>query len=401
MLRKYFLFLLSCIVLLGCSQKQAGDDEYHQASIISVQETTINDNVINGFEKADFSKYNSYASDNGLGNTKVYIDGAVKEKLIVDNIVSLSVVDLEGNNWIVPVCVTSDISEDIDDCVGQEVRVFGVYTGYSDKVDMPVIRCDRKDTYIRVADNSNSVESLYSNSASDDIFEQFKQNIIDSAKNLGNTDIEKQIYYNSLVESLPYVEVLTVYTWNDSDEFNKFLLAIGYFYTHYEDGTKGHEIGELGFIVAEALMAQGNADVEATILHIEDLLSDSKSSSLITNKTEEDIELIDKNNENTEPIQLTTGRYMVGEDIPLGKYDIVGIEQGNVHVCSPGTDYGDIVNEIIRPGEITYANVQLGSWGGNSTSTEITGYIIEIYLIKGRTSRYGNQSPYPTAAIVQ
>lgn len=359
MLRKYFLFLLSCIVLLGCSQKQAGDDEYHQASIISVQETTINDNVINGFEKADFSKYNSYASDNGLGNTKVYIDGAVKEKLIVDNIVSLSVVDLEGNNWIVPVCVTSDISEDIDDCVGQEVRVFGVYTGYSDKVDMPVIRCDRKDTYIRVADNSNSVESLYSNSASDDIFEQFKQNIIDSAKNLGNTDIEKQIYYNSLVESLPYVEVLTVYTWNDSDEFNKFLLAIGYFYTHYEDGTKGHEIGELGFIVAEALMAQGNADVEATILHIEDLLSDSKSSSLITNKTEEDIELIDKNNENTEPIQLTTGRYMVGKDIPLGKYDIVGIEQGNVHVCSPGTDYGDIVNEIIRPGEITYANVQL------------------------------------------
>lgn len=357
--KKIFLFLLSCIVLLGCSQKQAGDDEYHQASIISVQETTINDNVINGFEKADFSKYNSYASDNGLGNTKVYIDGAVKEKLIVDNIVSLSVVDLEGNNWIVPVCVTSDISEDIDDCVGQEVRVFGVYTGYSDKVDMPVIRCDRKDTYIRVADNSNSVESLYSNSASDDIFEQFKQNIIDSAKNLGNTDIEKQIYYNSLVESLPYVEVLTVYTWNDSDEFNKFLLAIGYFYTHYEDGTKGHEIGELGFIVAEALMAQGNADVEATILHIEDLLSDSKSSSLITNKTEEDIELIDKNNENTEPIQLTTGRYMVGEDIPLGKYDIVGIEQGNVHVCSPGTDYGDIVNEIIRPGEITYANVQL------------------------------------------
>lgn len=89
MLRKYFLFLLSCIVLLGCSQKQAGNDEYHKASIISVQETTINDNIINGFEKADFSKYNSYASDNGLGNTKVYIDGAVKEKLIVDNIVSL------------------------------------------------------------------------------------------------------------------------------------------------------------------------------------------------------------------------------------------------------------------------------------------------------------------------
>lgn len=192
-----------------------------------------------------------------------------------------------------------------------------------------------------------------------DIFEQFKQNIIGSAKNLGNTGIEKQIYYNSLVESLPYVKDLTVYTWNDSDEFNKFLLAIGYFYTHYEDGTKGHEIGELGFLVAEALMAQGNADVEATILHIEDLLSDSKSSSLITNNTEEDIELIDKNDENTEPIQLTTGRYVVGEDIPAGKYDIVGIEQGNVHVCSPGKDYGDIVSERIKPSEITYANVQL------------------------------------------
>lgn len=365
---KKLIVLLLCLVLFGCSQKQSANDEYQRVSIIPIKEITTKDNIINGFEKANFSKYNSYASDNGLENTKVYIDGVVEDKIVVGDMVSLSIVDFSLNNWIVPVCTTDDISEDISDCVSQNVRVFGVYTGYSDKVNMPVVRCDRKDTYIQVVENSNTIETTHSDSSDDGIFEQFKQNIIDSAKNLGSTDIERQIYYNSLVESVPYVKDLTVHTWNDSDEFNKFLLAIGYFYTHFEEGTKGYEIGELGFLVAEALMDQGNADVETTILYIEDLLSDSESSSLIINNTE-DIELLEKNRENTETIQLTTGRYVVGEDILAGKYDIIGIEQGNVYVSSKGKDYANVVNEIIKPGEITYANVRLEN-----------GYTVEIVL---------------------
>lgn len=59
------------------------------------------------------------------------------------------------------------------------------------------------------------------------------------------------------------------------------------------------------------------------------------------------------------PIELSTGQYVVGEDIPAGKYDIIGVEGGNIHVCSPGMDYGDLVNEIIEEGEVVYSNVRL------------------------------------------
>ena len=69
----------------------------------------------------------------------------------------------------------------------------------------------------------------------------------------------------------------------------------------------------------------------------------------------------------TQPIDLSTGKYIIGEDIPAGKYDILGVSGGNVKVCSQGKDYGDVLSEIITAGEVVYANVRLEN-----------GYTIEI-----------------------
>ena len=242
-------------------------------------------------------------------------------------------------------------------CHSGNIYVFAFYVDAGSKKDY-IAEYESFKESILIQDNN--AEIIKESDGINELFEGFKQNIIDSAKNLGSTDIEKQMYYDNLIASLPYVRVLTKETWNNSDEFNKFLLAIGYFYTHYDTGTKGHEIGEQGFLIAEALMAQGNVDIEEAVLHIEELLSKSENDlSLSITNSEEIVEHVDKNSENTEPIQLITGMYVVGEDIPAGKYDIVGIEEGSVYVNSPGKSYGDIVSERIKPGETIYANVRL------------------------------------------
>lgn len=90
----------------------------------------------------------------------------------------------------------------------------------------------------------------------------------------------------------------------------------------------------------------------------------SNYNSALEQKTKIEVETEEQD---TEFIELSAGKYIVGEDISDGKYDIIGIESGVVKVCSPGKDYGDIVSEIIEAGETVYANVTLEN-----------GYTVEI-----------------------
>lgn len=113
-----------------------------------------------------------------------------------------------------------------------------------------------------------------------------------------------------------------------------------------------------------------NGDIEIPILDVNDMpdnikqvLSESGASSensandnALERETNTEVETEEQE---AASIELSAGKYIVGEDIPAGKYDIIGIEGGNVHVCSQGKDYGDVVNEIIEAGETVYANVAL------------------------------------------
>lgn len=58
-------------------------------------------------------------------------------------------------------------------------------------------------------------------------------------------------------------------------------------------------------------------------------------------------------------IPLDTGKYIVGEDIPEGKYNVFGVQSGLFKVSSKGTEYGDICSEIIDPKEGVYHNLTL------------------------------------------
>lgn len=79
----------------------------------------------------------------------------------------------------------------------------------------------------------------------------------------------------------------------------------------------------------------------------------------------------DTNNisELSSPIDLSTGKYIVGEDIPSGKYDIIGIEKGNIYVSSNGGKSANELIESIEPEKSVYNNIRLEN-----------GYEVEIVL---------------------
>jgi Telomeric repeat-binding factor 2. len=104
----------------------------------SAQEEIMNYAQANSYVAAEFDKYNSPASENGLGNTKVYFSGKVKELTTVDNYKIAMIEDNSGkeNIW----CVTfldnyiySKLKENT------KITVFGYYIGYSSVKNAPTV----------------------------------------------------------------------------------------------------------------------------------------------------------------------------------------------------------------------------------------------------------------------
>lgn len=142
-MKKMFTLILCCIILAGCSNEANHTDEeevtestyFEQEEILSENETEF----IGAFEKAKYDKFNSYASENGLGDTLIYIEGKVLNQTKFDDsdseipVLALVVEQEDGNRWCVSVTSHSKI-EEID---GKNVRIFGTYMGFSDVMNLP------------------------------------------------------------------------------------------------------------------------------------------------------------------------------------------------------------------------------------------------------------------------
>ena len=101
---------------------------------------------IDGYEYAEFDKFNSYAKDNGLENTKIYIKGTIKsvsdltsaEMSTTD--FSISTGDKEG--WIA--IFATPFNEKIKSTFEEkEVTCFGTYMGWSDVMLKPSILAEK------------------------------------------------------------------------------------------------------------------------------------------------------------------------------------------------------------------------------------------------------------------
>lgn len=121
------LIVIVSVLLIGCGNSGKQNELESQESVEYIGE----------FEKADYDKYNSYASENGLGDSKIYIEGIIEEKLVVEEEISFILKQKDGNKWIVSVGTSPVWSpEIIDNFIGRDVCVFGKYLGFSDKLKL-------------------------------------------------------------------------------------------------------------------------------------------------------------------------------------------------------------------------------------------------------------------------
>lgn len=154
-MKKLIVTLLMCSVLMcGCggqSEEEKTDSKIQNTQEIpeSVDESTTQLDSIDGFEKAEYEKFNSYAYENGLDGTLIYTEGKVlSQTKIADSdppILSIVIEQEDGNRW--NVCVISDSK--LDEIQDEEIRVFGTYSGFSDAINLPsmnVIQSDGEET---------------------------------------------------------------------------------------------------------------------------------------------------------------------------------------------------------------------------------------------------------------
>ncbi len=103
---------------------------------------------IEGFEKAEYDRYNSYASENGLKGTKIYISARVKKIFTQDDTVGIIVEQEQGKQWVINVGTKPVWGEEkLHEIFGKEIEIFGEYMGYSENYKMPevhIVSADRK-----------------------------------------------------------------------------------------------------------------------------------------------------------------------------------------------------------------------------------------------------------------
>lgn len=127
--------LITIFTFTACGSSSTEDAES------TAKETTAAEDY-DGYSYGYFEKYNSYAKDNGLGDTPIYIKGTVKSVFDFKNMCNLSVESEDGGKWLITFIDApySDKANGLFD--GQEITCFGKYTGYSDIFLMPSIFID-------------------------------------------------------------------------------------------------------------------------------------------------------------------------------------------------------------------------------------------------------------------
>ena len=100
-----------------------------------------------GYEKANFTKFNSPAIENGLKGTKIYIQGILKKTEILEtsesNVILGFIEDDEKNTWLAELSFIPIVTEnEYDSAINNSIVCNVVYSGFSNKYEMPVVVLD-------------------------------------------------------------------------------------------------------------------------------------------------------------------------------------------------------------------------------------------------------------------
>ena len=102
-----------------------------------------------GYAYADFARFNSYNSDNGLGGTQIYLFGTIKDVQAVKQNgsvygVAVMVDDSDGYQWYMRcTCNKANFDALKADLKGRKANIFGTYAGYSGVTNRPMMDMNR------------------------------------------------------------------------------------------------------------------------------------------------------------------------------------------------------------------------------------------------------------------
>lgn len=116
-------------------------DKNSAESTVQVDAEEESVEYIDGFEKAEYEKFNSYACENGLDGSLIYIEGKVLSQTKLDDkdsdipILVLIIEQESENRW----CAAVHSDAELNSIEDEEVRIFGTYVGFSDVFNLPSI----------------------------------------------------------------------------------------------------------------------------------------------------------------------------------------------------------------------------------------------------------------------
>ena len=143
------------------------DSENEVQADLTDKDDEIQPVSIGGYEFGEYDKFNSPASENGLGGTKIYVYGKCTEVFAVDTAIVCNI-ENGSDKWAVTLWDTGKLGEiDFSFFEGNEMYVFGEYLGYSGTLNSPVVHFET----ILCNSKSYDFESLALGGVLDSVFD--------------------------------------------------------------------------------------------------------------------------------------------------------------------------------------------------------------------------------------
>ncbi len=125
------------------SGEKSSNDNGEKENLLVVREKDY-EVFVNGYEKAEYSKFNSLASENGLAGSKIYITGILERTEVLEANNTKTILgylkDENEHTWLIMMHVIPIVTEThFDDAIGKNIVCNAVYDGYSRTKEMPAV----------------------------------------------------------------------------------------------------------------------------------------------------------------------------------------------------------------------------------------------------------------------
>lgn len=146
--KKYFcvgLAITFSILEIGCGEPK---ETVKSSAVSSVSDTTaekyydIPAGFTKGYDQAVFEKYNSPAEENGLGGSKIWIEGTVENVFTSSGTSGANIITEDDNKWLV-ILDSEDEEPTYETLEGNVVCMIGIYEGFSELYQQPTMTLNK------------------------------------------------------------------------------------------------------------------------------------------------------------------------------------------------------------------------------------------------------------------